>query len=174
MGYQVIARGDVKAAAVAAKFSAVPVDQWPDSSHEELQQLYAKATSPYVESAPAGVVSDPLALYKQDVRALLQRKGATKEEAVRLFADAPDASTGQEFVPALRRCYARILLELGSEDAKADMKSSLWFVAGMAQQHILQVASPHLRPLLMGPIMPEEAILRYVRSQPTLPGLTSM
>jgi hypothetical protein len=144
MFHQVIARGDVRAAAVAAKFSAVPLEQWPGSSHEELQQLYAKATSPFVESAvaPAQVASDPLAGYKQDIRALLQSDGATKEQAVRLLADAPDASTGQQFAAELRHSYASILLGLRTGESRTFTKSSLWFVAGWPNSTYIKRPAP--------------------------------
>ena len=185
----VIGRGDVNQVALAARFDGLPPEQWVSSSNsQEVQQMRAAAASVVtaegdgtsqganaehmaaakVDGTLQGANADHLAGYKQDMGVLLQTNAAALEQAVLLFADAPDAVTGQAFGPHLVDSYASILMGLNDAAARTDKRKQLWFIAGIAQQYISGLASAKMRKLLSGAVAVDEAFVRWGTKSPLL------
>jgi hypothetical protein len=151
----IIARGDFKAAALVSKYQMTPLKDWAKSSSSELRGLHSRATTPYM-AAHAGLGVDAAFTTLAEQLDGLFRSELPRGEAAQVFAKATDGLTQQPFAPDIVQAY-KCLLEVQKPD---ELNKVAWFVAALAQVHIMRTASSGLKGLLLGDMGLEEEFLR--------------
>jgi hypothetical protein len=162
---RVIARGDKKAAALATRHQSTPFKDWAKSHRSELRQLHSRASTPFA-TVNTGVALAVFGTLEEQLEELFAAK-LSPGKAAFAFARTPDAHTQQHFAPELVMAYNIMLasivrqLRRPNADEVLLMDKAVWFVAALAQVHIMRTASSGLKGLLLGDMGLDEDVLRY-------------
>jgi hypothetical protein len=143
-----------------------PFIEWAQSNSSELRQLHSRATTPFT-TTNAGAAIATFATLEEQLEQLFAANLSLHDAAL-IFAEVTDSRTQQRFAPELVHAYTAQLTRLEAPDdlaVKFVLKQPVWFVAALAQVHIMRTASSGLRGVLLGDMALEKEILRYGDNQ---------